>query len=47
MPVAALRSSSEVAAKTTFAKQIERLAERDLGLIGTRPAAALWRDGHS
>src|SRR5712691_1457596 len=30
--------------EAVFAKQIERLAERDFGLIGARPAAALWRD---
>ena len=33
--------------KTILAKQIERLAERDLGLIGARPAAALRRSGAS
>ena len=31
MPVAALRSSSEVAGKSVLAEQVERLAERDSG----------------
>src|SRR6202035_5799228 len=30
--------------KPAVAKQVERLAERDFGLIGARPAAAPWRD---